>query len=523
MKDKDDKSDLAAPVPMGNDIWDDIDSLSHEDIEDLEELEDTPLTPVNDGAYVSPLMAKLGNNRLTLEMLYQNVPLIHAGAEAQKAIAEGGRKGSNKLKELNQTIAKAEIAKETLFIAALPLIKNVAQREYRRRQQWGSQIALEDLTQEAILGFFKGIASFRPEAVKNSPTNYLGQWMLVGMRRSAEVMDHDLQVGHDAGERFRKVRAIRSRLMVELGREVTDQEISDASRNPAYLTRPGMIGKRPATGETHLIGKGLSVSNIEDERKARSRLGLASRFGNADADDGEESSYVVDSDRLTPGDTSNLGLAADPADLAIEAASSAEVAKVVELVIARMKLPEEQKEIIARRFGLHPYDGESSAREISRSMGVHREKVTKVLSAFSSEMTRPGGVFHSVISAIPEEEISAIGLSWIVTTLGEWDPRLALDTHVPTVLTEKMSVVVSAEERAVGSTKYVGVLAWFQCDYHDRVFSTLYIDLRSVPKNRACAFCQKPSALIRTEFMGEDKKDTKSTLPPGNTKKPKSR
>ena len=522
MKEKDDKSDLVAPALRENDTWDDIDSLTNEDIEDLEELEDAPVAVVNEGGYLSPLMAKLGNNRLTLEMLYENVPLIHAGEEARTTIAEGVRKGSKKLKELNQIVLNADAAKEKLFIAALPLIKSVAQREYRRRQQWGSQIALEDLTQEAILGFFKGIASFKPEAVKNSPTNYLGQWMLVGMRRSAEVMDHDLQVGHDAGERFRKVRAIRSRLMAELGREVTDQEISDASRNPAYLTRPGMIGKRPATGENHSIGKGLSVFNIEDERKARSRLGLASRFGNADSDDSEESSYVVDSDRLAPGDTSNLGLAADPADLAIEAASAAEVAKVVELVISRMRLPEAQREIIARRFGLHPYDGESSAREISRLMGVHREKVTKVLSAFSTEMTRKGGVFHAVISSIPEDEISAIGLSWIVTTLGEWDPSLALDTHVPTVLTEKMAIVASPEERAVGSTKYVGVLAWFQCDYHDRVFSMLYIDLRSVPKSRACAFCQKPSALIRTEYMGEVKEKQKEQNPP-NSKKPKSR
>lgn len=520
MKDKDIK--LKSPsIPVPGDMWDDIDSLSDEDIEDIEDLEDVSVVSNPEGIYVSPLMAKLSANRLTLTMLAEEIPLVQAGDAARRTLTEGV-KGIRKIQELNKIVSTGEGAKERLFAAALPLIRTVAHREHRRRQQWGSQLSIDDLTQEAILGFFKGLSSFKPEAVRTSPTNYLGQWMLVGMRRAAEVMDHDLQVGHDAGERFRKVRAIRSRLIADLEREPTDQEISDASRNPAYLTRPGMVGKLPPKGENHPIGKGLSLSNIEEERDARSRLGHASRFGSADSEEGEDSSHTVDAERLVSADLGNLGLASDPAELAIEAASAKEVAKVVEIVLGKMGLPEEQREIISRRFGLHPYDGEVSAREISRIMGLHRERITKVLSAFTSEMTRKGGVFHEVIANIPEDDLVAIGLNWISVTLGNWDPSKKEDTHIPTVLTETMKVSISLEDRASGKTKFVGRLAWFQCDYHDRIFSILYADLRSVPKARVCPVCQKPSILVRTEAMGEEKlldtplaKETRNEAPKG--------
>ena len=517
MKDKDVKL-TSSSIPVPGDMWDDIDSLSAEDLEDIEDLDEVSVVSNPEGIYVSPLMAKLSTNRLTLAMLAEEIPLVQAGDVARKTLAEGV-KGVRKIQELNKIVSAGEGAKERLFAATLPLIRTVAHREHRRRQQWGSQIGIEDLTQEAILGFFKGLSSFKPEAVRTSPTNYLGQWMLVGMRRSAEVMDHDLQVGHDAGERFRKVRAIRSRLIADLGREPTDQEISDASRNPAYLTRPGMVGKLPPKGENHPIGKGLSLSNIEEERDARSRLGHASRFGSADSEEGGESSpssHLVDAERLVSADLGNLGLASDPAELAIEAASAKEVAKVVELVLDRMGLPDEQREIIARRFGLHPHDGEVSAREISRIMGIHRERITKVLSAFTAEMTRKGGVFHEVIANIPEDDLVAIGLNWVAVTLGEWDPAEKEDTHIPTVLTETMKVSIPLEDRASGKTKFVGTLAWFQCDYHDRIFSILYADLRSVPKARVCPVCQKPSVLVRTEAMGEE-----SIRPGSSPKEPK--
>lgn len=508
-------------VPESNISWDEVDpifgEIPEEEIEDLDELLKITMPT---GSYTSPLMARLSTTRLTLDMLSVEIPILQAGEEARLILADGV-KGVKRKTELQKVANAGEGAKERLFAAALPLIRTVAHREWRRRQQWGSQVSVEDLVQEAILGFFKGLASFKPEAVRTSPTNYLGQWMLVGMRRAAEVMDHDLQVGHDAGERFRRVRAIRSRLMSDLGREPTDHEIAAASRNSAYLTRPGMVGKVPAKGESHPIGKGLSLSNISEEKAARSRVGHATRFASSDGEENSAGTNTIDAERLVGADVSNLGITMDPADIATEAAGAREVAKLVEKVIGSMNMPEEQQEIIARRFGLHPHEEEASAREISRIMGIHRERVTRVLSAFMAEISRKGGVFHEIVSHISEDDLISIGLGWVINSLGPWDPQEYKEGHVATILTDVMKVTPTSEERATGSTRSVGVLAWFQCDYHDRIFSRLYIDLRSIPKTCACPACQRASSLVRTGTMVEEEPKKKIAEAPNKPTKNK--
>ena len=501
-----------------NILWDEVDPILGEIPEDeILEIDELINVQPNIGGYTSPLMARLSTTRLTLEMLATEIPILQAGEEARAILAEGV-KGVKRKAELQKISNAGEGAKERLFAAALPLIRTVAHREWKRRQQWGSQVGLEDLTQEAILGFFKGLISFKPEAVRTSPTNYLGQWMLVGMRRAAEVMDHDLQVGHDAGERFRRVRAIRSRLLSDLGREPTDKEIADASRNPQYLTRPGMVGRAPINGEGHVVGKGLSLSNITEERGARTRVGHAARFATSDNEESNNTGNVVDSERLIGADSSNLGIATDPAELAVESAGAKEVAKLVEKVINLMKMPEEQKEIIARRYGLHPHEDEASAREISRIMGIHRERVTRVLSAFTTEITRKGGIFHETVSTIASDDLMSIGLGWVVTSLGPWDPSQKDHGHIATVLTDIMKVSIPLEERSTGSTKSVGVLAWFQCDYHDRIFSGLYPDVRTVPKSRACPACQRASGLVRIGNLSDNGKQNQIDTEPKEVK-----
>jgi RNA polymerase sigma factor (sigma-70 family) len=467
--------------------------VNDEDLEELDlidkKLEDAPMPK---GGYTSPLMRKLGGKRLTIELLNTEIPKLRKAEEAAALLSKGVR-GTKKRSELQIIITEGERSKERLFGAALPLIRTIANREHRRRQQWGSQVTLEDLTQEAIAGFFKGLAGFKPEALRHSATNYLGQWMLVEMRRAAEVMDHDFQVGHDAGERFRRVRALRSRLINDLRREPTDKEISDASRDASYVTRPGMVGKAPLAGEKPKIGKGLTVSQVGEERAARSRLGHASRF--TDGDEEEGTPGLIDSSKTVSAWDSNDSLAQDPANLAIEADSARVIAAIVSKVITQMKMPAQQREIISRRFGLAPYSEEASAREISRSMGVHRERVTKVLNAFQQEMTRKGGTFHEVVSLIPEDDLIAVGLGWVSVTLGVWS---GTSGAIANILIEKTTLPPTNVERATGSTLSSGILAWFQCDYHDRIFSGMYLTIKEVPKSRACPSCQKPSILIKT-------------------------
>jgi RNA polymerase sigma factor (sigma-70 family) len=448
------------------------------------------------GAYTSPLMARASGARLTVEMLTVEVPIIRAGEAAAAALEQAPRTRSAERARLLSRVRQGQKAKERVFAAALPLIRTVAVREYRRRQQWGSRIPLDDLMQEAIVGFFKGLSSFRTEAIRKSATNYLGQWMLVEMRRSAEVMDHDLQVGHDAGERFRRVRALRSRLLVDLGREPTDEEISDASRNAAYVTRPGLVGKAPPEGEAPRVGRGLTSAQVAEERTARGRVGRVMSLATGDGDDdGPGPAGVVDIARVTNSDHSVL---TDPAELTAEAHGAEVISGLVSQALTMMALPPMQGEVVARRYGLAPYTEESSARSIARDMGVHRERVSRVLSAFSLEMTRPGGPFHRVVSKLDVDDLEALGLGWLADSLGPWDAKSsAVDMRISAVLTEDLREPAAAPA-VQPTTDMVGLLAWYECEFDANVFSGMYPTAAQVPARRACPDCGKPADLVRT-------------------------
>jgi len=256
-----------------------------------EELDDSALEKGARASYVSPLLQKVDSTRLTVELLRELVPVVQEGQSAADKLSDASSNNeatkSSTHRELHKKVRDGERAKEALFNAALPLIRTIAQKEYRRRQQWGSQIPMDDLMQDAIIGFFKGLRIFDTSAINKSATNYLGQWMLSEMRRAAEAMDHDLQVGHDAGERYRRIRAIRSRLASELGREPTDEEIVEASKKPEYVVRPGMVGKA-TNAKNHSI-KGLTLEQVQDEKENRERVGSTARFSSSSSESDEGS------------------------------------------------------------------------------------------------------------------------------------------------------------------------------------------------------------------------------------------
>jgi len=441
--------------------------------------------------YSSPLVVRVSNARLTVALLTSEIPKIRDGEEAVRLLAiPSGNRSERRLEELIRMKRVSENAKEAVFAAALPLIRAVASKEWRRRQQWGSQVPLEDLIQEATLGLLKGLAAFKSDAMGRSATNYLGQWMLVEMRRSSEVMDHDLQVGHDAGERFRKIRALRSRLLHDLAREPSDEEIAEASRNPQYVTRPNMLGKAPVEGgEEPSLGKGVTPTQVAEERAARTRVGHAVRF---DAAYGDESGAnptagVVDPDRITI----NSGLVdhgTDPAELVANEASQQVIAALVAQVIQKIQMPDEQRDIIARRYRLNPYVEEMSAREISRTTGVHRERVTRILRAFSLEVSKKGGHFHKAISKLSTEDLYAVGLQWIVDALGPWDNTVKTIKPASRILTEDRSQKKHTPLPA-GDTTRSGVLIWYKCAYHGQRFSTLYEPGVRPAQNKACPQC----------------------------------
>jgi RNA polymerase sigma factor (sigma-70 family) len=391
--------------------------------------------------YHSPLIEQISANRLTLELLQEHIPVIKAGEEASRLLdVPSASRGEQRIEELHQLRRQGARSKEILFAAALPLIRMLASKEWRRRKQWGSPILMEDLVQEASVGFMKGLAAFRMDAMKSSPTNYLGQWMLVEMRRSSENIDNDMHVGHDAGERFRKIRALRSRLLVELGREPTDAEIADASSNPEYLTRPSYLGRVAESG-AHPI-RGLSEEQVADAKRAHNQVGFFARL-DSDTDETHHHSHIatVAPDRVVAADTPTQSSShnSDPADIVATAAAVHTMVDLLTEAVARMRVGGEQRDIIARRYQLPPYDDQCSVREIARRTGVHRERVTRILNAFTYELTTPGGHFHALCHSMPPGTLESMEYPWIADTLGEWPSDIPLtNPRTPSrILTEE--------------------------------------------------------------------------------------
>lgn len=448
--------------------------------------------------YRSPLVQRVEQARLSVEMLQEEIPLVKDGARAAAILDDAAADLDDVERETLQSARReGERAKERLFAAALPLIRVVALKEWRRRQQWGSQVPLEDLVQDANLGFLKGLAAFKPEAIRRSPTNYLGQWMQVEMRRSSESMDHDLKVGRDAGERFRRIRALRSRLLADLGREPTDEEVAEASRNPNYTTRPSMLGPAPGTAAAARSDpNGITAAQVAEEREARGRVGHTVRFETVNGERDTPGGSLVDPERLVhQGDTYGH----DPAQMLTETSGQRMVAALVARVIKVMNMPDEQTRIVALRYGLPPHDGEMSVREISRTVGVHRERVMRILEAFSTEIGTPGGPFHRIVSVLSEDDLDALGLLWAAKSLGPWDARAAANHRTPRVLTDRKTPKPSTGGAQEGRSEAAGVLAWYACPRPSHKFSALYQDAPAAPKLRECPTCGSQSVLIHTQ------------------------
>ena len=450
--------------------------------------------------YRSPLIERLaadGGDRLTLAGLRRDVPLVKAGNAAVHDLADPEQELSKAQAAALWKVAGAgAAAKERLVVAGLPLVKMLAQKELRRRTLgWGTAVTFDELVQEGMSGLLRGLNAYDPEGGQKSPTNYIGQWILTEMRRNVERLDNDFGVSFDAVERFRKIRAVRNRLRKQLGREPSDEEIIVAS-----IDAPGTHSdpKFGPVGRGLTAGKALTGKQLDEERDMRFRVGLTAARLDANVGGSTESDTpLVDLVVLTVDGSAQH----DVQEAVAEESTRDALAKLLRQVFDQMRLPAVQRDVIARRYGLPPYLAEESARDISRALDLHREKVGRVIEAFQQEMARPGGPFHAVCNQLTDEDLAGLGLGWVPHTLGDWEaiPRAARVADLPDALVE---LLVPRQKKAppppFASLRLSnGYLVQFLCSYHDWTFNGSYRAGVAHPDQRACPRCGQPSAAIR--------------------------
>jgi DNA-directed RNA polymerase sigma subunit (sigma70/sigma32) len=430
------------------------------------------------------------SNRLTLEVLKREVPIFQTGRAAEAELRTSPKMGERRRKELVRQAQLGREAQDRLVAAGIPLVKTLAQKEWRRRQKWQSQIPFDDLVQEGMIGFIRGLSAFNLDVPMKSPTNYLGQWIQTEMRRNSEALDNDFEVAFDAAERFRRIRAVRARLSSELGREPTDAEMMAASEQTGQGNDPklGRLNKDPRR-----TPKRFTQAQLDEERDFRTRVGSSTRLG-APRFTTEDSAASDLSDMARPlaGE-----LMEDASHQALLDAQDDGLALVISHTMTLMNLPGDQRELISRRYGLSPHATEQSIRDISRAMSLHRETVSGVLEAFTSEMTRIGGAFHRVCAQMDEATLADLGLSWTVSALGA-APATWLE-DVPAALTDplpKKRRTASAPPPPPPSVK--AFLAQFLCEFHNRSFNGYYQKSVDVPDERDCPWCGRPAARLHT-------------------------
>lgn len=436
-------------------------------------------------AYRSPLLARVETTgQLTMDQLRQDVPAYQAGQAAQEQLNDPDSDLNDAQRRDLQTLLRVgQDAQERLTLAGIPLVKSLAMREYRRRQGWKSTIGFEDLFMSAMAGYLRGLLKYDVSKDLKSPTNYVGQWCITQMRRDAEPLDNDFELAHETAETFRRIRALRGRLTLELGRAPTDQEMVDASTDAV----PGgmHMGKASRQGK-HAK---LTLDVLEAERTYSTRVGTTGRLGAENNDDDDDLAA-----RSFESASPVTGAVNDAPDSVVEAHIETGMARLLQETMTALQMGADQQEIIARRWAIDPYVAEHSIRDIGKAMNINMNAVQAVIEAFQAELVRPQGTFHLLLTKMDPDDVVEIGLTWAVQTLGTYTgpPATADD---PAVLTHPMTRKASAP-LAPRAAMVEGVYASFECSFHRRPFRYRFQDRADVPDSYPCPACTSPSRLI---------------------------
>ena len=366
--------------------------------------------------------------QLTLELLREKIPLVKIGRQASEKINSSDKISRPELRKLLSEQAAGAKAQDELLYAALPLIKSIASKEFQRRRNWNSRVSYDDIMQEAMIGFIRGLQSFNIEATNTSPTNYLGQWITVSIRRKVEAMDHDFVIPYEMIERHRRIRAVKARVANIIQREPTDEELLEAlnaSEQDGSVYKWGKVNKDSTSGRN----KKFTQKHIDEYREAADKTYGLTGFDVFTDSNGEENNYEVEvyslfeNSEYTTADIDHEDLSKSQHDF-------------FNKIFIEMRIGSKQKDIILRFFGLEPYKVSQLQKEIIEQTGLPSKYVKTVLEAFQMYMPLKGGIFHRNVIQLDEETIDALELTWILPILGHWPHQQTEPITPPEILTQ---------------------------------------------------------------------------------------
>jgi RNA polymerase primary sigma factor len=227
--------------------------------------------------------------------------------------------------ELAKRIERGDLeAKERMINSNLRLVISQA-----RRFQ-GQGLPMGDLVQEGMLGLIRAVEKFDWRKGFKFST-YAVLWIKQSIQRGLANSGSTIRIPVHIGQRERKVRKHERELAVKLGRQPTDAEIAESTGLP--------------------------------EEQVREALELTRHLASLDQGVGEDGETPLGD--LLPSER------AEPEEEVVDALSDARVREVVG------QLPEEERNVIALRFGLTG-DEPASARDAGSRLGLTTQRTRQL-------------------------------------------------------------------------------------------------------------------------------------------------
>jgi RNA polymerase primary sigma factor len=231
-------------------------------------------------------------------------------------------------------------ARVRLIEKNLRLVVSVAKR-YR-----GMGLPFEDLIQEGNIGLIKAAERFNPE-LGNRFSTYAIWWIRQAIGRAIDDKGRAIRLPVHAGEKARKVVRTRNELSARLGREPTDEEVAE---------RLGRTDVQ-VNAAIELLSDAASLNRPVSTEEGASEIGEFLEDENASR-------------------------------VAEEVAEEAEAALLFEEI---SRLPERERHVLIRRYGLDRCEP-ATLRELSAELGVTRERVRQ-LQRGAERRLRHNGTF----------------------------------------------------------------------------------------------------------------------------------
>jgi RNA polymerase primary sigma factor len=217
-------------------------------------------------------------------------------------------------------------ASERLVLCNLRLVVKIA-RDFSY-----STIPLQDLTSEGVIGLQLAIERFKPGKGAKLST-YAGFWIRQRIRRFIADFGREIRIPVHANERLFKFRKIRSQIVEELGREPTDEELSEVT--------------------------GMSLDRIEKLSRSDATFVSIDAPASAEAVDGTLGDIIADE---------NASMADRDAELHADF-------KIANDILSTYS--KRERDIIVRRLGLHGGRAET-LEELGRRFNVSRERIRQI-------------------------------------------------------------------------------------------------------------------------------------------------